>query len=112
MLTLSVYNTLISNTLEHTVDVSQINTAIISNNYTADQLTSIIDAVTFARSRKAAQTRRSITLGSIVAFRDPRTGIRHEGTVNKIKVKNIEVRCATFGRGGIVNVPSSIVEAV
>jgi hypothetical protein len=94
------------------MDVSQINTAIISNNYTADQLTSIIDAVTFARSRKAAQNRRSVIPGTTVAFRDPRSGVRHEGTVIRIKVKNVEVSCKTYGRGGVVNVPSSLLEVV
>jgi hypothetical protein len=94
------------------MDIGQINTAIISGSFTNDQLTSIVDAVTFARSKVAQQTKRSITLGSSVQFTDPRTRVTHKGTVSKIKVKNILVNCSTYGRGGLVNVPANMLEVV
>jgi hypothetical protein len=94
------------------MEISEINAAIIAGNYTNDQLTSIQDAVKFARGLVARETRRSITLGTSVEFTDPRTGITHRGTVNKIKIKNILVNCTTYGRGGLVNVPASMLTVV
>ena len=90
----------------------QINTAIITGTFTNDELTSIVDAVKFARSKVAQQTKNAITLGTQVQFTDPRSGRVHKGTVNKIKIKNILVNCPTYGRGGLVNVPANMLETV
>jgi hypothetical protein len=92
--------------------INEINAAIISGSFTNDELTSIVDAVKFARSRVAQQTKNAITLGTQVRFTDPRNGRVHMGTVNKIKVKNILVQCATYGGGGLVNVPASMLSTV
>lgn len=94
------------------MDIGQINTAIITGTFTNEQLTSIVDAVKFARSKVAQQTKNAITLGTQVQFTDPRNGRVHKGTVNKIKIKNILVNCPTYGRGGLVNVPASMLETV
>ena len=92
------------------MDIKAINTAIITGTFTNDQLSSIVDAVKFARARVADQTRRSMTIGSKVKFTDPRSNRTYEGTVNKIKIKNVLVNCPTFGRGGLVNVPANMLE--
>lgn len=92
------------------MDIKAINTAIITGTFTNDQLTSIVDAVKFARARVADQTRRSMTIGSKVKFTDPRSNRTYEGVVNKIKIKNVLVNCPTFGRGGLVNVPANMLE--
>lgn len=92
--------------------IDQINTAIITGTFTNEQLTSIVDAVKFARSKVAQQTKNAITLGTQVKFTDPRNGRTHTGTVSKIKIKNILVNCPTYGRGGLVNVPASMLETV
>ena len=94
------------------MDITQINTAIITGSFTNDQLTSIQDAVKFARGRVALETRRSITIGTPVEFTDPRTGVTHQGTVNKIKIKNVLVSCATYGRSGLVNVPTNMLVVI
>jgi hypothetical protein len=94
------------------VDIGQINTAIITGTFTNEQLTSIVDAVKFARAKVAQKTKGAITLGSRVRFTDPRTHVTHQGTVSKIKIKNILVSCPTFGRGGLVNVPANMLETV
>ena len=94
------------------MDIKAINTAIITGTFTNEQLSSIIDAVKYARSRVAEKTRRSITIGSTVQFTDPRSGRTHQGTVNKIKIKKVLVNCPTYGRGGLVDVPASMLEAV
>ena len=92
------------------MDIKAINTAIITGTFTNDQLTSITDAVKFARAKVGQQTKRSVTLGATVKFTDPRSGRVYQGTVNKIKIKNILVNCPTFGRGGLVNVPANMLE--
>ena len=94
------------------MDIGQINTAIITGTFTNEQLTSIVDAVKFARSKVAQQTKNTITLGTQVRFTDPRNGRVHNGTVSKIKIKNILVNCPTYGRGGLVNVPANMLETV
>jgi hypothetical protein len=90
------------------MNISQINSAILAGGFTNEQLTSIVDAVKFARSQNAKETKRSVTLGSTVKFTDPRSGRTYTGTVSKIKIKNILVNCPGFGRGGLVNVPASM----
>ena len=92
--------------------INEINAAIIGGSYTNEELSSIVDAVKFARSRVAQQTKNAITLGTQVRFTDPRNGRVHNGTVSKIKIKNILVNCPTYGRGGLVNVPANMLETV
>lgn len=94
------------------MEIGQINTAIITGNFTNDELSSIVDAIKFARSKVAQQTKNAVTLGAQVQFTDPRSGRVHKGTVNKIKIKNILVNCPTYGRGGLVNVPANMLETV
>ena len=90
----------------------QINTAIFTGTFTNDELSTFVDAIKFARSKVARQTKSAVTLGAQVQFTDPRNGRVHKGTVNKIKIKNILVNCPTYGRGGLVNVPASMLETV
>jgi hypothetical protein len=92
------------------MNITDINCAILEGRFTNDQLTSITDAVKFARARLMERTKRSVTIGTTVKFTDPRSGRTYEGTVNKIKVKNVLVNCPTFGRGGLVNVPANMLE--
>jgi hypothetical protein len=56
------------------MDIKEINRSIITGNLTNDQLTSIIDAVKFARSQLMDQTKRSLTLGSKVKFNSTKRG--------------------------------------
>lgn len=92
------------------MNITDINVAILQGGWTNEQLTSIVDAVKFARARVADQTRRSMTIGTKVKFTDPRTNRTYEGVVNKIKIKNVLINCPTFGRGGLVNVPANMLE--
>jgi hypothetical protein len=73
------------------MDISQINTAIISGNFTNDQLTSINDALKFARSRLASSTKHTLRVGSKVSFTG-RSGQDVHGEVDKINIKYIKVR--------------------
>ncbi|CAB4241696.1 hypothetical protein UFOVP71_234 [uncultured Caudovirales phage] len=91
--------------------IQEINKAIMFGTFTNDELTSIGDAIRFNRAQLAKATKRSVSIGCSVKFTDPRSGRVHVGTVKQIKIKNITVDCATYGRGGMVNVPANMLEA-
>ena len=92
------------------MNISDINKAIMFGTFTNDQLTSINDAIRWNRAQLSKQTKRSVTIGCTVKFTDPRSGVVHQGIVNKIKIKNILINCPTYGRGGMVNVPANMLE--
>jgi hypothetical protein len=73
-------------------DISEINRAIISGNFTNDQLTSIIDAVKFARAQIAQQNKYTLTIGTKVKFTNSRNGMEITGDVQKINRKFVIVK--------------------
>jgi hypothetical protein len=74
------------------MNVSQINTALITGSFTNEQLTSVIDAVKFARGRLAQTTKVSLRIGSTVEFTSTKTGITMQGHVTKIAIKYVTVK--------------------
>ena len=74
------------------MDIAQINRAIISGEFTNDQLNSIADAIKFARSQLAKQNRGQMVIGTKVKFRNSRTNTITYGTVDKVNIKFILVR--------------------
>ena len=86
--------------------IQEINSAIMSGSFSNDQLTSIGDAIRFARARLVEQNKRSITLGSKVKFTSNRNGMTYTGTVDKIKIKFVLVNTPQ----GRYNVPASMLE--
>jgi hypothetical protein len=72
-------------------DISEINRAIISGNFTNDQLTSIIDAVKFARAQITKQNKYTLTVGTKVKFTNSRNGQTVVGNVRKVAIKFITV---------------------
>ena len=78
--------------MERMTQIQQVNSAIMFGNFTNEGLTSIIDAVKFARASIANQNKRALTLGTIVKFTSSRTGMPVTGTVQKINRKFIIVR--------------------
>lgn len=90
------------------MNVSQINTAIIQGTFTNDELSSMIDAVKFARARVAQKTKCSVRIGSKVKFTSSRSGQVIVGTVRKIAIKNIIVDTPVGG----YKVPANMLELV
>jgi hypothetical protein len=90
------------------MNIKEINTAIIQGNFTNDQLSSIIDAVKFARARLTEQTKRSLMLGDTVSFTSTKLGRNMTGTVTKIAIKYITVKTAA----GLWKVPASMLTLV
>ena len=74
------------------MNVQAINTALVTGSFTNDELSSVIDAVKFARSRLAQVTKYSIKIGSQVKFTSSKTGVTLQGTVDKIAIKYVTVR--------------------
>ena len=90
------------------MNVSQINTAIIQGTFTNAELSSMIDAVKFARSRLASQVKFTISNGSKVKFTSNRNGVTYSGTVEKVAIKFATVNT----QAGRYRVPMSMLEAV
>lgn len=90
------------------ITIQQVNSAIISGEFTNDQLTSIIDAVRFARAQLTKQNRRALRVGDNVKFTVRRSGIIETGNVTKIMVKNalVKTQFSTW------KVPVSMLEVV
>jgi hypothetical protein len=86
--------------------IQEINSAIMSGSFTNDQLTSIGDAIRFARANLVRQTKRQLTIGSKVKFTSNRNGMTYIGTVDKIKIKFVLVNTPQ----GRYNVPASMLE--
>jgi hypothetical protein len=89
------------------MDVKDINSAIMFGNLTNDQLSSVIDAVKFARAQLTKQKTRAFNIGDSVKFTSNRNGITYVGTVRKVKIKFVLVNT----NGGLFNVPANMLEA-
>ncbi len=70
----------------------QLASQISFGSFTNQQLNTIAEAIKFRRSQLARETRRSIVPGDTVKFTHPKTGRVHQGSVVKIKIKNVQVR--------------------
>jgi tRNA(Ile2) C34 agmatinyltransferase TiaS len=75
--------------------IQEINSTITSGQFTNEQLTSIFQAVTFARAQVRRTTMRSLRVGDMVRFTNSRNGQLIQGTVEKIAIKFVTVKTAT-----------------
>ena len=89
------------------MNVKDINSAIMFGNLTNDELSSVIDAVKFARAQMTKQKTRTFKLGDSVKFTSNRNGLTYVGTVRKVKIKFVLVNTP----GGLFNVPANMLEA-
>jgi hypothetical protein len=90
------------------MNIQAINMAILEGGFTNEQLTSIIDAVKFARARVADQTKRSLRNGSLVEFDSSKTGRTMQGTVTKIAIKYVTINT----NAGLWRVPANMLRLV
>ena len=89
------------------MNVSQINTAIIQGTFTNTELSSMIDAVKFAKSKLTNRVKFTISNGSKVKFTSNKNGITYSGTVEKVAIK-----FATVNTGqGRWKVPMNMLES-
>lgn len=72
------------------MDVKQVTSAIMFGDFTNDELSAIISAVTFARSQLARKNKFMFTVGKDVQFRN-KSGQYIKGTVAKVNRKFVLV---------------------
>ncbi len=89
------------------LSIQQINSAIMFGNFTNDQLTSINDAVLYARAQLRSVKIREFTKGDTVKFHSTKRGVTVTGTVTKVAIKSVTVK------DGVVlwKVPANMLEA-
>jgi small-conductance mechanosensitive channel len=90
------------------MNITQINTAILQGSWSNDQLTSMIDAVKFARARLTEQTKRSLRIGDNVNFNSTKQGRNVTGVVVKIAIKFVTVKTVS----GLWRVPANMLTVV
>ena len=90
------------------MDVKQINSAIMFGVWTNDELSSMIDAIKFARAGLTKQNIRAITLQSNVEFTSSKTGRTMRGHVQKIAQKYVTVNTGQ----GLWRVPANMLTVV
>lgn len=88
------------------MNVKDINTAIVTGSWTNDELSSIIDAIKFARSQLTQRAKFSLKVGSQVQFTSAKTGMTYTGSVEKIAQKFATVNTGT----GRWKVPMNMLE--
>ena len=89
------------------MSIQTVNAEILAGNFTNEQLSSIIDAVKFARARLTETNKRSLRLGATVKFTSTKSGVTLIGTVDKIAIKFVTVRTPQ----GLWRVPANMLEA-
>ncbi len=90
------------------MNVDRINTAIISGNLTNDELSTVIEAVRYARAQLGKKSIRALSIGDNVNFNSAKLGRNVTGIVTKIAIKYVTVRTAT----GLWKVPASMLTVV
>jgi hypothetical protein len=93
--------------------IQEINTSIIAGNFTNEQLSSIGDAIRYARAQLGHAKIRSFKKGDMVKFTSTKRGFSVIGLVEKVAIKYVTVREANTGNiaGGLWKVPASMLEA-
>jgi hypothetical protein len=88
--------------------IQQVNSAIMLQSWTNEQLTSMIDAVKWNRANLAKVTKRSLTIGDNVNWTSGRTGVNVTGVVVKIAIKYVTVKTVQ----GLWRVPANMLTRV
>ena len=89
------------------MDIGSINGAIMRGGFTNEELTSIIDAVKYARGKLGRAKLRAFGVGDSVKFTSSRNGQVYKGVVEGVKIKNVIVQTAV----GRYKVPANMLEA-
>lgn len=90
------------------MNIDRINSAIIQGNLTNDELTTVIEAVKYARSRLQKQVKNALMIGDNVNFNSSKTGQNVTGVVTKIAIKYVTVKTAT----GAWRVPANMLTKI
>lgn len=89
--------------------IQDVNRAIMFGQWSDVELTSMIDAVKFARSCLQKQVKRNLTVGTTVRWTSTKNPSGVQGTVEKIAIKYVTVKTASGYRW---RVPANMLEVV
>ena len=87
--------------------IQQINSTIMFGTFTNDELTSIVNAVQWARAQLGKQKIRTFTKGDTVKFHSTKRGVTVKGTVTKVAIKYVTVKDGVT----LWKVPANMLEA-
>ena len=90
------------------MSIQTVNAEILQGNFTNDQLTSIIDAVKYARARLTERNKRSLRIGDNVNFNSTKQGRNVTGVVMKIAIKYVTVQTSA----GLWRVPANMLTVI
>lgn len=88
--------------------IQQVNQAIMMQEWSNTELSSMIDAVKWNRERLAKQIKRTIRQGDNVEFTSSKTGRRTRGFVTKVAIKYVTVDTGM----GLWRVPANMLTVV
>lgn len=91
------------------MDIKQVNSAIMFGTWTDVELSSMVDAVKFARAGLQKQNIRAMRLGSTVRWTSAKNPHGEQGVVTKIAQKYVTVKTAA---GMLWRVPANMLEVV
>ena len=86
------------------INATDIQSAIVSGQFTNDELVAIQRALTFANAQLAHKKIQAFKSGTVVKFTSNRNGQRYNGVVEKVGKKNIVVRTPV----GLYRVPANM----
>jgi hypothetical protein len=89
------------------MDIKQVNSAIMFGTWTNTELSSMIDAVKWARSQLTKDVKNTLKPGQMVKFTSSKTGKTMVGDITKIAIKYVTVRTPQ----GLWKVPANMLEA-
>ena len=90
------------------LSIKEVNQAIMLQSWTNTELSSMIDAVKWARERLSKQIKRSISVGDNVEFTSNKTGRLMRGHVTKVAIKYVTVNTGL----GLWKVPANMLSLV
>lgn len=90
------------------MDIKQINSAIMFGQWTNTELSSMIDAVKFARASLAKRVKFQLMVGDNVEFTSNKTGRVMRGFVTKVAIKYVTVNTGQ----GLWRVPANMLTVV
>jgi len=88
--------------------IQEVNQAIMFGNFTNTELSSIIDAVKWARASLNKSVKNQLSIGDQVQFTSSKNGMTYTGSVSKIAIKYVTVKTTM----GLWRVPASMLSPV
>ena len=90
------------------MDIKQVNSAIMFGTWTDTELSSMIDAIKFARAGLLKQAKRQLRIGTDVQFHSAKRGMTVQGKITKVAQKYATVSTAQ----GLWKVPMNMLSVV